>query len=175
MRGQAGCGPNNSGLPVGPLPGPGLGVGPTTPATAGKARGLPSTFFPYPYPRLKVVRGPPDAGLPGGGEAAMPSSDQIQINRNKKLGRGKHCGRYSVRGRAPDSPETRFHRVNCKSWNCSYCGPRRSCDRILPRLRSSISRKVLKSAETKIPLSQSDAASSPVWCALSPEHQIFQK
>jgi hypothetical protein len=66
-------------------------------------------------------------GVPGGGEAAVPSSlDPIQTNRNKQLGRGKHCGRFSVRGQAPGSPETRFFRVNCKSWNCSYCAPRRA-------------------------------------------------
>ena len=29
-------------------------------------------------------------------------------------------------GKAPGSPETRFFRVNCKSWNCPYCGPRRA-------------------------------------------------
>src|SRR6266567_669164 len=65
--------------------------------------------------------------VPGGGEAAVLSSlDQIQTNRNKQLGRGKHCGRFTVRGQGPNSPETRFHRVNCKSWNCSFCGPRRA-------------------------------------------------
>jgi hypothetical protein len=31
-----------------------------------------------------------------------------------------------VKGQALNSSETRFHRVNCKSWNCSYCGPRRA-------------------------------------------------
>ncbi len=31
-----------------------------------------------------------------------------------------------MRGTAPNSPETRFHRMNCKSWNCSFCGPRRA-------------------------------------------------
>lgn len=31
-----------------------------------------------------------------------------------------------MRGQAPESPETRFFRVNCKSWNCSYCAPRRA-------------------------------------------------
>jgi hypothetical protein len=66
-------------------------------------------------------------GVPGGGEAAVVSSlDQIQTNRNKQLGRGKHCGRFTVRGQAPTSAELRFHRVNCKSWTCSYCGPRRA-------------------------------------------------
>ena len=41
-------------------------------------------------------------GVPGGGEAAVVSSlDPIQTNRNKQLGRGKHCGRFTVRGRSP--------------------------------------------------------------------------
>ena len=80
-----------------------------------------------PYHHAKSGQGSGD-GVPGGGEAAarLTSLDQIQINRNKELGRSKHCGRFSVRGQAPGSPETRFFRVNCKSWNCSYCGPRRA-------------------------------------------------
>ena len=62
-----------------------------------------------------------------GGEAAVPSSlYPIQTNRNKRFGRGEYCGRFTVRGQAPNSPETRFIRVNCKSWGCSYCGPRRA-------------------------------------------------
>ena len=56
----------------------------------------------------------------------VSSLDPIQTNRNKALGRGKHCGRFTVRGKAPNSPETRFFRVNCKSWKCPYCGPRRA-------------------------------------------------
>lgn len=65
-------------------------------------------------------------GVPGDG-AALPSPfNQVQINRNKPAGRGKHCGRFSVRGQLPHSDETQFHRVNCKSWKCSYCGPRRA-------------------------------------------------
>jgi hypothetical protein len=74
----------------------------------------------------------PEVQEPGGflgprSEAERPSSlDPIQTNRNKQLGRGKHCGQFTVRGRAPNSPETRFFRVNCKSWNCSFCGPRRA-------------------------------------------------
>jgi len=52
--------------------------------------------------------------------------NQEQINRNKQLGRGKHCGRFTVRGQVPGFPETHFYRVNCKCWICSYCGPRRA-------------------------------------------------
>ena len=80
-----------------------------------------------PHHHAKSGQGSGD-GVPGGGEAAgrFTSLDPIQTNRNKQLGRGKHCGRYTVRGQAPGSPEVRFHRVNCKSWNCTYCGPRRA-------------------------------------------------
>lgn len=79
-----------------------------------------------PHHHAKSGQGSGD-GVPGGGEAAgFTSLDQIQTNRNKQLGRGKHCGRYTVRGQTPTSAEMRFHRVNCKSWNCSYCGPRRA-------------------------------------------------
>jgi hypothetical protein len=56
----------------------------------------------------------------------LSSFNQIQTNRNKQFGRGKHCGKYTVRGQAPNSPQTIFHRVNCKCWKCSYCGPRRA-------------------------------------------------
>jgi hypothetical protein len=52
--------------------------------------------------------------------------DQIQINRNKPTGRGRHCGRYTVKGTSPFSESTQFHRVNCKCWNCSFCGPRKA-------------------------------------------------
>jgi len=55
-----------------------------------------------------------------------PSLDPIQINRNNPPGRGKHCGRFSVRGIDHNSPEIRFRRVNCKCWYCSYCGPRKA-------------------------------------------------
>jgi hypothetical protein len=67
-------------------------------------------------------------GVPGGGVAAVrvPTLDPIQINRNRLLGRGKHCGRYTVRGETPGSAETRFYSVRCKSWGCPYCGPRRA-------------------------------------------------
>lgn len=41
-------------------------------------------------------------------------------------GRGKHCGRFSVRGHDPQTRTTMFYRINCKCWNCSYCGPRKA-------------------------------------------------
>ena len=60
-------------------------------------------------------------------EACPPSLlDPIQNNRDKQQGRGKHCGKFTVRGQRPNSPETQFHRVNCKCWNCSFCAPRKA-------------------------------------------------
>jgi hypothetical protein len=65
-------------------------------------------------------------GVPGGGTAAeVPCFNQIQINRNSPPGRSKHCGKFSFRGQTPGRSETRFHRANCKCWNCSFCGPRK--------------------------------------------------
>ncbi len=122
--GKRGAVRSNSGVPV-DHSGPGLGVGPTTPPTTGRKPEAcpPTSFSPSQH---KSGQGSGD-GVPGGGEAAVVSFlDQIQTNRNKPRGRGKHCGKYTVRGRTPNSPETRFHRVNCKSWNCSYCAPRRA-------------------------------------------------
>jgi hypothetical protein len=62
------------------------------------------------------------------GEAAPHSSflDEIQINRNKIPGRGKHCGKLTVRGHNPLTRTTHFHRVNCKCWHCGFCGPRKA-------------------------------------------------
>ena len=126
VMGKRGAARNNSGVPV-DHSGPGLGVGPTTPATAGrKPEACPPALDLPLSSQSKSGQGSGDR-VPGGGEAAVVSSlDQIQINRNKSSRRGKHCGRFTVRGKIPNSPETRFHRVNCKTWGCSYCGPRKA-------------------------------------------------
>jgi hypothetical protein len=62
------------------------------------------------------------------GEAApnSPFLDEQEINRNKPPGRGKHCGRFTVRGSDLTTRQTIFHRVNCKTWGCAYCGPRKA-------------------------------------------------
>lgn len=131
--GKRGAVRNNSGEPV-DHSGPGLGVGPTTPPTAGrKPVACPSGFS---ISQHKSGRESEGGALSGTSAASgelrseatqqVSSLDQIQINRNKGLGRGKHCGRFTVRGQAPNSTETRFHRVNCKCWSCSYCGPRKA-------------------------------------------------
>src|SRR5579872_4502965 len=124
---------NNSGLPV-DHSGPGLGVGPTPSATAGrKPEACPSDLD---ISQRKSGRESEGGALSGTSvasgelrsEATQQSSylDPIQINRNRDLGRGKHCGKFTVRGQKPNSSETRFHRVNCKCWACSYCGPRKA-------------------------------------------------
>jgi hypothetical protein len=97
-----------------------------------------------PHHHAKSGQGSGD-GVPGSGEAAgrFTSLDQIATNRNKELGRGKHCGRFSVRGRAPGSRETRFHRVNCKCWRCSYCAPRKA-KRIKHAIRTTAERLQLR-------------------------------
>ena len=73
-----------------------------------------------------------------GREASVSSSlDSLENNRHRNgvgvpdyyrrpQGRGKFCGRYSVRGLDPKTGRTMFRRVNCGSWSCSYCGPRKA-------------------------------------------------
>jgi hypothetical protein len=70
-----------------------------------------------------------------GREAPVPSSlDSITNNRHteqpdcyaRPLGRGKYCGRWSIRGKDPKTNRTIIRRVNCGSWCCSYCGPRKA-------------------------------------------------
>jgi hypothetical protein len=55
-----------------------------------------------------------------------PFLDELKINRNMFAGRGRHCGRFSVRGYDPKTGLTTFYRVNCKCWDCRYCGPRKA-------------------------------------------------
>jgi hypothetical protein len=65
---------------------------------------------------------------------AVPSLlDSLKNNRHKlpgeldrPVGRGKFCGRWSVRGIDPKNGRKVFRRVNCNSWGCSYCGPRKA-------------------------------------------------
>jgi hypothetical protein len=124
---------NDSGLPV-DHSGPALGVGPTPSLTAGrKPEACPSDLDisqckSGPESEGRALSGTSAASGDLRSEATQQSSylDPIQINRNRELGRGKYCGRFTVRGQVPNSSETRFHRVNCKCWACSYCGPRRA-------------------------------------------------
>jgi hypothetical protein len=43
----------------------------------------------------------------------------------EELTLGKYCGSWTLRGREPDSSQ-RFHRLHCKGWKCSRCGPKKA-------------------------------------------------
>jgi hypothetical protein len=118
--------PHNSGQPV-DHSGPGLNE-PTLSPTSGKN---PEARPPV---QSKSGRRSRRQSLLGAGEASprlrseaeQPSFlDSIEINRNTS-GRGRHCGRLSVRGQDRQTGSTIFHRVNCKCWNCSYCAARKA-------------------------------------------------
>ena len=132
--GKRGAVRNNSGLPV-HQSGPGLGRANNFSNSRPNAGGLPT---PSPLSQPKTGRGlgqspscASEASAVLRSEATQPSSlDKIQINRDSTLEavrkRGKYCGRYTVRGFDESSQQTAFHRVNCKCWSCSFCGPRRA-------------------------------------------------
>ncbi len=69
-----------------------------------------------------------------GREATVSSLlDSITNNRHttpsyyaRPLGRGKHCGRFCIRGKDPKTGRTQYRRVNCGAWTCSYCGARKA-------------------------------------------------
>jgi hypothetical protein len=62
-----------------------------------------------------------------GGEAAGVSSlDPIRSNRNRPTQRKPYCGLFTLAGQSLANNETQYHRLNCKTWGCSYCGPRRA-------------------------------------------------
>ena len=126
----------NSGLPV-DNSGPGLGVGPTTPATAGrKPKACPPSLASEPfYPsQHKSCQGSGDR-VPGGGEAAVGSSlVYVTNNRNtpeisldtRPTGRGRWCGLWTIKGHDPQTGRILYRRMNCGCWTCSYCGKRRA-------------------------------------------------
>ena len=82
----------------------------------------------------------PSRGCGGGAltvlarEARLTSLDSITNNRNtqphnldaRPHGRGKHCGRFSIKGVDRRNGAIRYRRVNCGSWSCSFCGPRKA-------------------------------------------------
>ena len=106
----------NSGQPV-HQSGPGL-TGPTLSPTAGRK--------PEARPPVQPKTGRGVGQSPMGCEAALSSFlDSLEINRNIPR-RGKHCGRFTVRGQDNKTAQTFFYRVNCKCWNCSYCSPRKA-------------------------------------------------
>ena len=139
-KGKRGAARNNSGLPVDDS-GPGLRVGPTTPATSDRTSGAcpPNTLSQH-----KSRRGT-GGGAPSASEASIvlrseatqqgSSLVEVQINRNSKtydsvfcrapVGRGKHCGKWTVSAVSLDR-KRRFIRVDCRCWDCAYCGPRKA-------------------------------------------------
>lgn len=68
--------------------------------------------------------------------ACFSSLDTIENNRHsggtvpdyyrRPTGRGKFCGRCCIRGVDPKTGRKIYRRLNCGSWNCSYCGPKRA-------------------------------------------------
>lgn len=93
--GKRGAVRNNAGLPV-DHSGPGLGVGPTTTPTAGRKPEACPPLLSVPPSQTKSGQGSGD-GVPGGGEAATPSSlDPIQTNRNNGLGRSNDPARFML-------------------------------------------------------------------------------
>jgi hypothetical protein len=62
-----------------------------------------------------------------------PLLDSVTNNRHtgfdyyaRPAGRGKHCGRFSIKGIDPKTQRVIHRRVNCGSWTCSYCGTRKA-------------------------------------------------
>jgi hypothetical protein len=79
-----------------------------------------------PYYHAKSGQGSGD-GVTGGGAAAVPSSlDLVRTNRNRPTKRKPYCGNFTLAGRSVTGEETQFQRLNCKTWGCSHCGPRRA-------------------------------------------------
>src|SRR5438128_2313102 len=115
---------NNSGQPV-THSGPGLGLGPTIPNTAGlNPAACPPNSDTSSQPKSGQGFGD---GVPVGGKAAVPSSlVPVRSNRNRPTTRKPYCGRFTLTSQSLTSQETQFLRLNCKSWGCSYCGPRRA-------------------------------------------------
>lgn len=44
----------------------------------------------------------------------------------RPLERGKFCGRLCITGIDPKTGGKKWRRLNCNTWNCSYCAPRRA-------------------------------------------------
>ena len=111
---------NNAGLPV-HQSGPGLGRANNSINSQPNAGGLPTTLSSQP----KTGRGLGQS--PSGGEAAVPSSlDPVRSNRNRPTHRKPYCGQFTLAGQSLTTQQTQFQRLNCKSWGCSHCGPRRA-------------------------------------------------
>jgi hypothetical protein len=62
-----------------------------------------------------------------GGEAAVPLSCFInkRVIVTGETGRKRGCGAWTVCGVSANGVPNRYFRLNCKCWDCGYCGPRR--------------------------------------------------
>ena len=67
--------------------------------------------------------------------ACFSSLDELKNNQHntsipeyyrRPTNRGKFCGRCCIRGIDPKTNRTVYRRLNCGSWTCSYCGPKRA-------------------------------------------------
>ena len=155
--GKRGAVRNNSGEPV-DHSGPGLRVGPTTPATADrKSEACPPDFDGVgggvgvavdlaaegAHSQHKSGRESESGALSGASEAsdvlrstATQRGSSLVLNQsnrydvaNKELqaiGRCKYCGARTLRGFTLDGQSEKLLRLNCKTWACAYCGPRKS-------------------------------------------------
>lgn len=109
----------------------------TYPQNAGQDQKLPQGFGD----RVPDDRGIAATGIVAVFGAGSPSLDLITNNRHngqfgvsgipasayaRPLGRGKFCGRLSIVGLDPKTGGKKWRRLNCNTWNCSYCAPRRA-------------------------------------------------
>jgi hypothetical protein len=121
---------------------PGLRVGPTTPSTSDRTSGAcpPDSLD---ISQRKSGRESEGGALSGASEASdvlrsaatqQGSSLELnQINRYasapnelRKRGRKNYCGMRSLRGRAGDASHEKVIRLDCNTWDCAYCGPRKA-------------------------------------------------
>jgi len=136
----------NSGLPV-DHSGPRLRVGPTTPARADLNSAACPPISPFASSRSDISKhksgrefesgalsgasGASDEVLRSAATQSVSSLDEIQNNRNigipqsfQALKRNRNCGIWTFFGSYEEW--LRFHRLNCKTWACEYCGPRKA-------------------------------------------------
>jgi len=66
------------------------------------------------------------SGVSGGQATVVSSLDHNRTNRNKPTKRNSYCGCFTLAGRSPNGQRTEYAKLNCKSWGCPYCGPRRA-------------------------------------------------
>lgn len=56
----------------------------------------------------------------------LPDFKKRRVLGLNALGRNQYCGAFSIEGKSFDGSETKYLRVNCKCWDCPYCGPRKA-------------------------------------------------